>query len=327
MKNYDETINSVFERMKEYEIKKRKTRKQITGLVACFCCVCVVVLVGISFKRKNNPDVQLFVAGKTDNANTSENQSNISEDKTTINNYEEKTTINNETADNPDSPVIWGEEGEVSNSALVEWNGKKVTMSLETVLENNANKNVLIAVSPCFMLDKNYVHNGKTLSEYEREADNEDIEFGKLGQLLKWGDELKRGEDLYKTPGPDGTKWAKEFYEEQVEFFGEDFLAKYIVDGEFLKEKVETDIQNYKHTCRTAYEVACNAYYEYIVEETIKKLEKENINYERNVSREFYLVIYVTADEFKSLSLDNVLVFGLSEKNGSETTDMVVEPC
>ena len=170
-------------------------------------------------------------------------------------------------------------------------------------------------------LHKNYIYNGKTLSEYEREADNEDIEFGKLSQLLKWGDELKRGEDLYKTPGPDGTKWAKEFYDEKVKFFGEDFLAKYIVDGEFLKEKVEADIQNYKHTCRTEYDVACDAYYEYIVEETIKKLEKENINYERNVSREFYLIIYVTADEFEKLSLDNVLLFGLATKSGPEVTD------
>lgn len=318
MKNYDETISSVFERMKEYENKKRKRKKQIMQISLSLCCVCVMLLIGFGFWKKNKTEQLSFVA-KNVNSSEYENNKTVNQDKTDLS---EKITNEDKTVvSNPDSPVIWSEEGEVADMGLTEWNGKTVTCSLETVLKNNINNNNLIAVSPSFMLDKNYIYNGKTLSEYEREADNEDIEFGKLSQLLKWGDELKRGEDLYKTPGPDGTKWAKEFYDEKVKFFGEDFLAKYIVDGEFLKEKVEADIQNYKHTCRTEYDVACDAYYEYIVEETIKKLEKENINYERNVSREFYLIIYVTADEFEKLSLDNVLLFGLATKSGPEVTD------
>jgi hypothetical protein len=66
--------------------------------------------------------------------------------------------------------------------------------------------------------------------------------YDKLGQLLKQGDYLKYGEALYTTGTPDGEKWTKEFYEQRVEFFGEDLLSKYIVDGEFLRKSVESDM-------------------------------------------------------------------------------------
>ena len=66
--------------------------------------------------------------------------------------------------------------------------------------------------------------------------------YDKLGQLLKDGDSLKYGEALYTTGTPDGEKWTKEFYDQRVEFYGEDLLSKYIVDGEFLRKSVESDM-------------------------------------------------------------------------------------
>lgn len=66
--------------------------------------------------------------------------------------------------------------------------------------------------------------------------------YDKLGQLLKQGDLLKYGEALYTTGTPDGEKWTKEFYEQRVEVFGKDLLSKYIVDGEFLRKSVESDM-------------------------------------------------------------------------------------
>lgn len=47
MKNYDETINSVFERINEYEIEKKRKRKTVTKTVTSLCCVCLVALLGI----------------------------------------------------------------------------------------------------------------------------------------------------------------------------------------------------------------------------------------------------------------------------------------
>ena len=67
--------------------------------------------------------------------------------------------------------------------------------------------------------------------------------YEKLAQLLKQGDSLKYGEALYTTGTPDGEKWTKEFYEQRVEFYGEDLLSKYIVDGEFLRKSVESDMK------------------------------------------------------------------------------------
>ncbi len=46
MKNYDETISSVFDRISEYEVKKRK-RKIVTRAVTSLCCFCLVALFGI----------------------------------------------------------------------------------------------------------------------------------------------------------------------------------------------------------------------------------------------------------------------------------------
>lgn len=66
--------------------------------------------------------------------------------------------------------------------------------------------------------------------------------YDKLGQLLKQGDSLKYGEALYTTGTTDGEKWTKDFYEQRVDFYGEEFLAKYIVNGEFLRDKVVSDM-------------------------------------------------------------------------------------
>ena len=66
--------------------------------------------------------------------------------------------------------------------------------------------------------------------------------YEKLAQLLKQGDSLKYGEALYTTGTPDGEKWTKEFYEQRVDFYGEEFLAKYIVNGEFLRDKVVSNM-------------------------------------------------------------------------------------
>ena len=86
------------------------------------------------------------------------------------------------------------------------------------------------------------VYNGKTISEYEAEADNAEQLINRLGELLKIGDELKYGEALYKTGTPDGKKWAKQLYDETVEHIGKEVLSTYSVNGEFLKEKLSPDM-------------------------------------------------------------------------------------
>ena len=221
-----------------------------------------------------------------------------------------------------DRPIIWcNTNSGVEDSGFVEWNGKTITLSLYDALSDEKNKDSLFAIGIGFIIDNNFVYNGKTLANYATEADDERLLYGKLGQLLKLGHSLKYGDALYTTGTPTGEKWTKELYDETIETIGEDIIAKYIVDGEFLAEKLEADIAqcSENETCRIAYEEACNAYYEFAVNEAARFLEEQNINYEKRNGTE--LVFFITADEFVSFSLNNVLHFGLASKDG-EGLDM-----
>ena len=57
MKSYDETINTVFDRIGEYEKTQKNRRKVITRTAASFCCVCLVALGCVGVLKKNStPD-------------------------------------------------------------------------------------------------------------------------------------------------------------------------------------------------------------------------------------------------------------------------------
>lgn len=47
MKSYDETVNSVLDRIHKYNIEKKRRRKVITRTVASLSCVCLIALLGI----------------------------------------------------------------------------------------------------------------------------------------------------------------------------------------------------------------------------------------------------------------------------------------
>ena len=63
--------------------------------------------------------------------------------------------------------------------------------------------------------------------------------------LLKEGDALKYGEALYTTGTPEGERWAKTLYDERVAYYGMEFLARYIVEGELMTETLEREAQQY----------------------------------------------------------------------------------
>lgn len=222
----------------------------------------------------------------------------------------------------PDTSVIWGSSYDASmDMGYIEWNGKRITLSLYDAVSDEKAKNSLIAVGVGFEQNDSFVYKGRSLAEYSAEAENEHLLCNKLGELLKSGDSLKYGDALYKTGTPAGEKWAKELYEETVERLGADLLAKYIVDGEFLKEKLESDIEECAEyrPCRVAYEEACKAYCRSAVDAAIEQAENKNIRHEiRNGTEP---VLYVTADELSSLDIDNVLFYCLALKDG-EATDL-----
>ena len=102
------------------------------------------------------------------------------------------------------------------------------------------------------------------------ESDISDAQlYEKLAQLLKQGDMLKYGEALYTTGTPDGEKWTKELYEQRVEFFGEDLLSKYIVDGEFLRKSVESDMKGLLNKTQNELDKYVDIINEYLISNSI----------------------------------------------------------
>ncbi len=89
-----------------------------------------------------------------------------------------------------------------------------------------------------------WIYQGKTLEAWMKERENCKDTLKKLESLIKMGEELKYGEALYKEGTASGTKWAQEYYEEQVVYYGT-LLDTYIVEGEFLAQRVHEDRVKY----------------------------------------------------------------------------------
>lgn len=192
----------------------------------------------------------------------------------------------------------------------VAYNGKTISADLYRTLQNITDPNNVISVSLEFSTDYNYEYNGKTLIEYRDDWDYQTSLYEKYAQLRKEGDSLKYGEALYTTGKPDGEKWDKDWYELRVKYYGEEFLARYIVDGEFLRDKMEADYEAFINNkdAGNAYRIfheALDEYDRYMVQQSIKQLEQKNIRYEYTEA-DNALVIHITAAEFEEFSLEKV---------------------
>ncbi len=227
-----------------------------------------------------------------------------------------------------DLPIVWAEggiEGELVTDYYTEWNGKQIHNLLWDALEKDENNdNSLFAVSAYYgKLDEQFIYNGKTLAQYEKEAQGKRLD--NLHQLLKQGEALKYGEALYKSGTPDGEKWSKELYDKTVAEYGEDMLSEYIVDGVFLKDKVLQDIPEAEkelEAARKSFERACAAYRAHIYRETVDSPELKGLKYELD-ENSGNLTLYLTKEEFADLTLDNMsdwtfFLASKSEKVGLE---------
>ena len=129
-------------------------------------------------------------------------------------------------------------------AALVTWNGWSMNYSLYEVL-NRANDADFIAVlvRKNNSIDRDYFkYNGTTYGELRAEQEDLHALREKFVEFPKMSEWLKYGELLYTTGTPDGEKWTKELYDETVAFYGEDFIAKYIVDGKLAFELLNEDL-------------------------------------------------------------------------------------
>lgn len=303
MKNYKEMADSVFQRSNEIIAENRKRRKKRIGITSGVLCVCFVALIGFG-------GVKSGLFGKV-----------VPGEKPGQSTVTPPPTIQQEPND---YPIVFG-EGNTVDSAIIDWNGKKIDISLQTAFQSYDEKHRFAITASYNYIDSQFVFNGKTLGEYESDMLEEKNTLGKLWGLLKDGDYLRYGESLYQTGTPDGEKWDKDFYDKTVQSYGKEFLEKYIQNGVFLRDKVNGEIENYQMKAEAEYEKAYQAYMADMLESTKENLNEHNVETELS-SNGNYLILYATEEAFASLSFKNASewFFGLEGTDSDAGQDLTV---
>ena len=245
------------------------------------------------------------------------------------------------------SSVIWEEEGVDTNISIGDsaegefdsFNGKVITRALSEAF-NKYDDDSVFAVSVFYIpyeeyIDDDFVYNGKTFGQYHAEFIEKVSDNMVLLYLRNNGECLKYGEAVYQTGMLDisGYEWTKEKYDEAVEMIGEEYLSKYIVDGEFLKDKLQRDIDigiEESHALYQPLEQAINAYKAQALENiAAERLRSQGIYCERRNSSE-QLIVFVTKDEFAELTFDSfddtgTWIFGMAQEKENDGLGHFVE--
>ena len=150
--------------------------------------------------------------------------------------------------------MIWAVEknSEVGTDedAFMLWKGFTVEINLYDALEKNTDPETYFAVTVTKHGQQGmdaFQYQGITLGEIDRRQEEWDILWKNMMALEKEGLWLRFGEVLYTTGIPKdvplvgGDKWTEENYRNTIARYGEEMLAKYIVDGELLTEKLVRD--------------------------------------------------------------------------------------
>ena len=147
----------------------------------------------------------------------------------------------------------------MDNSTTEAYGGWQMLDTLREALTNSEESDTRFAILASPVLYGKtfsaFVYQGKTYGEWEAYASACYDEMTLRRGLLRLGDALKYGEALYTTGTPEGERWSKELYEKTVAEFGEDFLARYIVNGELKKDLLEQEIEEYDAEYMRVYEV------------------------------------------------------------------------
>ena len=309
MKNYNEMANDVLRRIKENDAIKARKRKMYAGYVTSLAAMAVIAIVGFNVWHNVNPPISDDIENPP-----------IADD--TENNVLDST---DEQPPNilVDIEVVWADKDNME-MAITEWNGKQISATLYDAFEKCEENRLFAIAANCTYVDKEYIYNGKSIAEYEAEMLKEQELVTKLEGLLKEGDYLKYGKDLYLTGTPEGEKWSKELYDDRVSMYGDDVLDKYIQNGEFLRDKLERDIENLcKEEKFLQYETALGQYVNDTNINLKEKLEEKGIACDYSLDVD-YLLIYVSESEFELLEIDNQSdwLFSLAVKAGDEPQDM-----
>ena len=193
---------------------------------------------------------------------------------------------------------------------------------------DDKNSGKYLAISVRFAIDDQFVYQGKSLAEYELEQENHRLLNEKLTLLYKIGDVLKYGEKLYTEGTPDGEKWDQALYEKTLAFLGAEWVSSYIADGVFLREYVASDIKQWEKDAQAvdaARKEAYDAYFRHKIQETAENFVVKNIACERIDGD--CLVVFLTREEWMSLTLEDVSYYAFAAENKAPTDLSAPYPC
>lgn len=323
---FEDSIGNVRdEYLLDADVVPAKKRSWRTWAAAA-ACLCVIAAAGVvilpKLTRSDDPapsdDTHLYAATGETSQPTAKTEGGTSalpvstepasttaemtySTESTVAPAEEQTeqTVQVDTGDNPSEAV-----------AYLGWkNQLKISGRVFYAITNAPGSAItgVLSYRPATAEIKDFVFEGKTLSDWAIEAEEAHLLPEKLGQLLKCGDELKYGTALYETGNSDGIRWDRSFYEEQITFIGEELLGKYIVNGEFLSEQLEKDYTESltgeaEKIAQENYHRAWAAYLDTILPQTAAKLTEAGIGCERSGDK---LVITVTEEQMGNLPLDD----------------------
>ena len=216
------------------------------------------------------------------------------------------------------------------DNSMAEANGGwRMSETLRETLAEATNSNTRFAIfaSPVFYgkTFRAFVYQGKTYGEWEAYASACFDEMTLRRGLLKLGDALKYGEALYTTGTPEGERWSKELYEKTVAEFGEDFLARYIVNGELKKDLLEQEIREYDAEYMRVYEVygeLADAFREVQAQKHAEQLIGQGIPCEVIRGRLFMFVTARELEQIRHIDRADVMLSLASRRMYDEAYDL-----
>jgi len=213
--------------------------------------------------------------------------------------------------------MIWAAEknSEIGpdEEAFMLWKGFTVEMALYDALEQNTDPEKYFAVTVTKHGQQGmdaFQYQGTTLGEIDRRQEEWDILWKNMMALEKEGQWLRFGEALYTTGIPKdvplvgGDKWTEENYRNTVARYGEEMLAKYIVDGELLTERLVQDREALEQEMEKLRAFRSEAYGAFKQQNAFRLLD----NMQRQKLAVWYeggnLYLFVTEKQISKLTLD-----------------------
>ena len=187
-----------------------------------------------------------------------------------------------------------------------EWReGIEVSPELEGVLKNAEDGDVIYMYA---FYDGNpsddFVYRELTYLEWKNDLNEQRMLSTKLSTLLKDGEYLKHGDALYRE-GINGEKWARELYEATREYYGEELLSRYIVDGELLTNEINVQIASCTVAIENIQDILIDLGAQYRIHLAEAELEKfKEIAPDAEIRHES-IHFSMTKEEFSNLTLES----------------------